>query len=418
MKLGPAATPRILAGAPALDRRAFPRPGSVPRWFEPFHIRQPQVARGEVAAQVVAGADVVVAPAWLTHRRALEAVGESRRAQAWTNAAVRLAREAVEAGLERAGRGPETVLVAAPLPDVAARRDHATGRRLPASASAERDTHDQAGILADTGADLLLVERRSSFEATRRATEVAAETGRPTWTTIPIADAAGAPPLAERLAVLVTSGAEGVLLDVGDPTDPSGIIEPLARVIGATAAPMGLVAEAPPLPGTEEDLDACLQVGTCVLGIVAGADPDALRPLAAARDRLLTGVRERVDAERASLTAWILGAARRAPGGRALWLGPREVELPAGFDWTAVGASHVTLQGLPEAVFRLVICLADVEPGWLARWVEGGGVVALQTAGEEGIDPMGHMARAGLRVQHVENAPDGRLRLICRREDD
>src|SRR5690606_33957881 len=99
--------PRILAGAPAPDRRSFPRPGSVARWFEPFHVRQPDVARGEIASQVATGADVVLAPTWLTHRRALEAVGESRRAQAWTTAAVRLAREAVETGMERLETGME-----------------------------------------------------------------------------------------------------------------------------------------------------------------------------------------------------------------------------------------------------------------------------------------------------------------------
>ena len=61
-------------------------------------------ARERLAAQLTAGADVVVAPTWLTHRRALLPVGETRQARAWTAAAVRVAREAIEIGLERAGR--------------------------------------------------------------------------------------------------------------------------------------------------------------------------------------------------------------------------------------------------------------------------------------------------------------------------
>ncbi len=55
-------------------------------------------ARERIAAQVAAGADVVVAPTWLTHRRALLPLGETRRAAAWTADAVRVAREAVEIG--------------------------------------------------------------------------------------------------------------------------------------------------------------------------------------------------------------------------------------------------------------------------------------------------------------------------------
>jgi S-methylmethionine-dependent homocysteine/selenocysteine methylase len=209
--------PLVVAGAPALDRRAFPRPGAVARWFEPFHVRQPQVARAEIAGQVAAGADIVVAPAWLTHRRALEAVGESRRAQAWTAAAVRLAREAVEEGLERRpdGAAGDPVLVAGPLPDIAARPERATGRLLPAAASEERDAHDQAGILADAAVDLLLLEPCASHDATLRSTRVAAETGVPAWVTVPVTEAPGAPPLGERVAMVVASGAAAVLVDVG-----------------------------------------------------------------------------------------------------------------------------------------------------------------------------------------------------------
>ncbi len=249
------AHPGILAGAPAPDRRAFPHPGSVPRWFEPFHVRQPQVARGEVTAQVVAGADIVVAPAWLTHRRTLEAVGESRRAREWTMAAVRMTREGVEAGLERRG-GPGPVLVAGPLPDVAAGPEHATGRRLPVPASAERDTHDQAGILADAGVDLVLLEGRSSFEAARLATETTADTGRPTWTTIPIADAKGTPPLLERIAVLVASGAAGVLLEMDGTPDTARVTGALAAAADTTTVPVGLVTGTSAGLGTDDQLDA------------------------------------------------------------------------------------------------------------------------------------------------------------------
>ena len=70
---------RILAGAPAEAHTRIARPGSSNRWFEPTHIREPARVRDEMADQVVAGATILVAPTWLTHRRALVPVGETRR---------------------------------------------------------------------------------------------------------------------------------------------------------------------------------------------------------------------------------------------------------------------------------------------------------------------------------------------------
>ena len=81
--------------------RAVKRAATSDRWFEPLHVQDPVAARDRIAAQIAAGADVVLAPTWRTHRRALMEVGESRRAPAWTLAAVDVAREGVDAGLER-----------------------------------------------------------------------------------------------------------------------------------------------------------------------------------------------------------------------------------------------------------------------------------------------------------------------------
>lgn len=428
MKPGPVPVPRILAGAPALDRRAFPRPGSVPRWFEPFHVRQPQVARGEVAAQVAAGADVVVAPAWLTHRRALEAVGESRRAQAWTVAAVRLAREAIEVGLERRegplggpspgdllGPADAPTLVAGPLPDVSARSEQATGRRLPAAASEERDTHDQAGILADAAVDLLLLEPRVSHEACLRSTRTAAETGLPVWVVIPASDAPDAPPIAERVEAIVASGASGVLVDVGPSGAPGLAAETLGRLVEDASAALGAVSDGPPLAAAA-DLDAWLRAGVSALGIASGADPEAIAPLVSARERLLGEARQRLDADRDSLAAWVGDAAARAPGGRALWLGATEAPLPSGFDWTVLDPDDATLGALPAEAFRLVVALTDADPRALGRLVERGGIVALRTGRTDGIEALELLAAAGLTPQDVERTTGG-ARLIARRED-
>ena len=409
-------TPRVLAGAPALDRRAFPRPGSVARWFEPFHVRQPQVARGEISAQVVAGADIVVAPAWLTHRRALEAVGESRRAHAWTGAAVRLAREAVEAGLERREGEARPVVIAGPLPDVSAGPDLATGRLPSASASEERDTHDQAGILADAEVDILVLELRPSFEATLQATRIAVGAGRPVWATLQLADGPGEPPLAERVAMLDAIGIAGVLARV-PATETTGLADRIASVASGTDTPIGLVADMPPLAPADTALDDWLGAGIQVLGLGSGADPDTLRPLVDARERLTSAERERQDAERTSLGGWVLDAAGRAPGGRALWLGAPAVTLPAGFAWTVLDVTGTEgLATLPDEAVRLIVDLVGSDPDRLARVVERGGIVAIEGADEDP-DRLTRLGALGLRVQEVDVAPDGRTRLICRRED-
>jgi S-methylmethionine-dependent homocysteine/selenocysteine methylase len=409
---------RVLAGAPALDRRAFPRPGSVARWFEPFHVRQPLVARGEIMAQVTAGADIIVAPAWLTHRRALEGVGESRRARAWTDAAVRLARDAVEAGIERqATEGLQTrqVLVAGPLPDVEAGPEHATGRLLPASASRERDTHDQAGILADTGVDLIVVEPRATFEASLEATRAAAASGRPVWVTIPLDDDAGAPRLAERAAAMVASGAACILLNLTGTADPTAVAERTASVAGAHV-PIGLCVDGSSLAASPDDIDAWVAVGARVLGLLSGADPTAIRPLVEARGRLLEDARVRRDAAQGSLTAWVGDAASRAPGGRALWLGPLDMPVPSGFEWTVLeDADAARTVALPRAAFRLVVALAAVEMGLLARLLDHGGIVAVEGPSDD--EGRHALAADGIRIQEVVSMPDGRIRLIGRRED-
>ena len=118
----------LLAGSVGPERVPSRRDPEQTDWYLPLHVRDAQAARERLAGQVTVGADAVVAPTWLTHRRALLPLGETRRAGAWTAAAVRTAREAVEIGLERrqealAGvpeddvrRGRPATLVAASLP--------------------------------------------------------------------------------------------------------------------------------------------------------------------------------------------------------------------------------------------------------------------------------------------------------------
>jgi hypothetical protein len=288
----------LLAGSSGDERQPARLDPRVPRWFEPEHVRDLGSARTRIAGQVAAGADVVVAPAWRSHRRALVDVGEARRAREWTLAAVAVAREGVEMGLEERDRRmaadpranepiaadpranepiadepiaaepgavepgaaepvakvpPErpTPLVAGPLPVLDA--ETGAGRLLPQDAAAERDHRDQAGILSDADVDLLLVETLPASGMARVAVEAAVSTGLPVWVAA-VRGATGAS-LAEleRWAdEAVAAGAELLLAGVprlGDPAaaggdDPSRVaprdgdaaITPVATVLARAAA--------------------------------------------------------------------------------------------------------------------------------------------------------------------------------------
>jgi hypothetical protein len=234
------------------------------------------------------------------------------------------------------------------------------------------------------------------------------------WATVPLADAPDAPPLAERVAAIAAGGASGVLVDVADAPEGVLVADVAARFAQGLPVPWGIATDLPPLGTTDDDLDAWLRAGASLLGIASGADPVALAPLVDARERLLRSARERLDAERGSLEAWVWDAARRAPGGRALWLGSPGVALPPGFDWTVLDPGDASLGALPAEAFRLVIDIGGIDPDRLVRLVERGGIVAVEAAGTDG---SGWRGAPGLRFQTLASTTDGRSRLVCRRED-
>src|SRR5688572_18831220 len=187
----------LLAGSSARERAPVEKRGATAdRWFEPLHVQDPAAARERIAAQIAAGADIVLAPTWQTHRRALMAVGESRRAVAWTQAAVEVAREGVDAGLERRAQDalpeeeienpPPAIVRPAPLvggviPILDDQPEPGSGRLLPREPAAARDYDEAAGHLADGDVDLIVVETRVGDRGSRIAVETAARTGIPAW---------------------------------------------------------------------------------------------------------------------------------------------------------------------------------------------------------------------------------------------
>lgn len=464
---------RLTAGAVGPERRPYRKDPDEPRWFEPIHVRAPGVARDAMAAAVAAGADVLVAPTWLTHRRALLPVGETRRAAAWTAAAVRVAREAVDRGLElreraedaavdpgqTASRGPAgqnvprlPVLVAGVLPFLGEIGEADSGRLAPRDVGLERDLRAAAGLLAEAEVDLLLVDGGPTVEGARAAADAAVETGRPVWITAPIRGS-GVPALAGGEAVeawatsMIHAGVVGFLVAPAPGTDAAAALERLRAAGVATeqtgvlpmllgawaadetgpasggAAAISAASGAPPERGAEVALDArdpdagrpqlstvatrWLEAGAWHLGIGDGATPDRLAALRAAMDAV-DGAR--LAARAAARDRWVAlvgEAARRAPGGRAAWIGPHDpdVPLPGGFAWTVVPASVAA--ALPAAEVRLVIAAAPLPGERLAALLEPGGVLLARDA-----DPRS-VSVAGLRLLEIVEEPPA---ILARRD--
>jgi hypothetical protein len=379
----------------------------------------------------VAGADVIVAPTWLTHRRALLAVGESRQVRAWTAAAVGVGRDAVEEGLEGRERAradavddgaegrPTGRAVPRPRPRLAAvlpalddGPELDTGRLLPREAASERDYADQAGALADGSPDLLLVEGQRSAQTLRVAVAAAVGSGLPVWLALSAFDAGAVEP--EALLELVRELAEGG--SVERVLWPAWARDPGTQVAAGGGLVQGMVQATDRDEATLRDQAAAwLERDVRTIGLLDAAVPDRLAPIRAALDEV----------ERDELVRWarsedrwwshVRRAAAMAPGGPALWLGPprlasvRDERLPEGFDWLAPERAEVS--ALPEGRFRLVVDGL----GWsgsgsrLEGLLDRGGMAALRGAVSLRDAP-------GLRLIAVDD--DGGPPLaIVRRED-
>ena len=338
-------------------------------WFLPLHLRDERAAIDRIAAQVEAGADVVVAPTWLTHRRALLPLGETRRAAAWSAAAVRVARDGVELGLERreaslaaaeaddVRRGRPLPLVAASLPALDDDPEPGTGRLLPREAATERDYRDQAGLLSDAQPDLLLVEGQRTEDGARVAMTEAVDTGLPVWTAL-TADAIALSGTEAWLDWGVGIGAARLLLP-----------PPLEDRLAARAASLrwGAVLRRP------DAVASWLDAGAGTIASLDGASP---RNLAAFRQAVDELEREEVEQAHAADRRWreLVGqAASMAPGGAAAWVGQApDAPLPAGFAWTVVDQTQ--LRRLPADHYRFVVTVDD--PGSdAARLLQRGGIL-------------------------------------------
>lgn len=427
----------VVAGTDGGERRP-PTPDGTAGWHLPPHVRDPRLVRSRGAAQVSAGADVLLAHTFLTHRRALASLGEARRAREWTELAVSVAREAAEQGLEQrlraeqglehglraeqagtpgtaprdatgsgggqqqlpdpsmeleesdeweasAGLGglppqAEAVLVAGVMPPIGETADRATGRLRPSGAAAAADLRAHAGLLADAGVDLILVERSTSVVEAASAAAAAAETGLPFWIATPLS-AVGPRgqssldawidvilPLGPRAVLLSTDGSFGAA-DLKSGNGSGGVLDAaLTRLKQFAGARRGLDLRLDvQRPDFDDWINARLGDGVDILAVTDAASPEAVRVLRSAADRQLA---DRAASRRAAEHGWRLwlnAAAQMAPGGPALWLGPdAPTSLPAGFAWTYAPSEAV--RQLPAGRYQLIVQPPDGRAPSGARW--------------------------------------------------
>lgn len=361
--------PVVLIAGSAGRERDRPAPGPDPDWSQPLHIRDPAAARRALAARVAAGADALLAPTWLTHRRALLRVGESRRAAEWTQAAVRVAREAADAGLtvrstdvpgaDGSGIG---VTVAGVLPRLDAWADETTGRRPSTGTARAADLHELAGILTDAGSDVLLVEDQGDAASWAEGVRAALASGLPVWAAVDQARAQDGPTLetigscsAIGAYALLVDAVEGVGADAGVDTQASTLARTMADLGRLTGLEVGVL-----MPAGTPDADlptmvrSALEADAWAVGLATDATTERIAVVRKAIDDVAAEREAAREAADAAWRAYVADAAQRARGGRALWLSdepPRQP--PESFAWTF--AAWRDLPRLPAGAFRLVV---------------------------------------------------------------
>lgn len=420
---------RVVAGPSDPRSRRLPRPDGTNGWHLPAHVRDPGAVREGQLAQALAGADVLVAQTFLTHRAALVPYGESRRAREWTLAAVRVARQAAEAATERVerdGNGRRRILVAGALPSLDSARAAGEGR-LGAADLDQRREH--VTYLAEGGVDAILVEPLGSVAEARAATEAAAETGIDVWTCALLSGGGERLRSGEPLAAwheAVAPAAPSTLLVSASRAD--AVVAGLGAVRAASELQLGVYA--PPFAQSTEQwrtlAEEWLSAGAVFLGLSDAATPESITAMSAAVDEMRGKEEQARAANAAEWQAWIADAASRARGGAALALGGSASEharLPDGFAWTR--APLAALPSLPEGRYRLVVVEATAEAGGgellrpgleppldrLALLLEEGGILLTLLPETSRALPF------PLRLVEWSAFPAGGAAVIARRED-
>ena len=154
-----------------LERRGVPMHRVA--WSAAALETHPDTVRQVHEDYIAAGAEVITANSFGASRHVLEPAGLGARVAELNRRAIALAREA----RDRAAAGRE-VWVAGSISSFIAEADL---KNRPSPKAARASYAEQAGLLAEAGADLLLLEMMRDIDYSRLAVECAVATGLPVW---------------------------------------------------------------------------------------------------------------------------------------------------------------------------------------------------------------------------------------------
>lgn len=158
-----------------LERRGL-RTG-LPLWSTHALLEAPEVVTAVHASHLAAGAEVVTANTFRTQRRTLERAGLGPDADArLTTQAIALARQAIRDVQDASSAAVAPRWVAGSLPPL---EDCYAPQRVPDTDALDREHGRQAALLAEGGADLLLIETMNCRREAEAASRAAARTGQP-----------------------------------------------------------------------------------------------------------------------------------------------------------------------------------------------------------------------------------------------
>ena len=192
------------------ERRGVPKLERA--WNGGAALSHPDVVRQVHRDYLDAGAEIIIANTFATHRHALEAAGVADDFEAYNRRGVELAVEA------RAESGANDAVVAAGISNWTWEGEH------PPLDVLVRNSADQAAALADGGADLLILEMMIDIERMRATLDGAATGALPIWVGLTVGSTER-DPVADDGAVRLTDGE--LLADAVDALD--------GRDVGAVA---------------------------------------------------------------------------------------------------------------------------------------------------------------------------------------
>ncbi len=200
----------------------------LPLWSARALLQAPDVL-GQIHGDYVrAGAELITANTFRTHRRSLARAGLGDQAASLTGLAVSIAREAVRAA--RVGRDCCVAGSLAPLEDCY------SPELVPPQAECEREHAEMARHLAEAGVDLILVETMNTIREARAATRAARATGLPVLTSF-VCRSDGClfsgESLTEAVAAIAPLGVAGLLVNC---TPSTTIHEPFGELRRAVLA--------------------------------------------------------------------------------------------------------------------------------------------------------------------------------------